>query len=235
MHTRPRQQTTAETRAGWHCRGCRWRSPPGHRRPPSLNRASRATPPSPAPGGLGCRRRLRRGPRRCAPPGRRRPDGRGSGSGHRATRHRGTTVPGASRRQQPHDRNARAGTDSGRDRNAVLAFVRPPRVIIVVGCRRSTRRVTHARERSATARRCARTFDVFERMLTASSFEFDADDRPGDRAEPGQRQFTNPVRQRQGPEAIADPDYQTELAQYNIELNVQPRPLPGDSRVGAGA
>ena len=29
-------------------------------------------------------------------------------------------------------------------------------------------------------------------------------------------------------EAIADPDFQTELAQYNIELNVRPRPLPGD-------
>ncbi len=30
-------------------------------------------------------------------------------------------------------------------------------------------------------------------------------------------------------EAIADPDYQTELAQFNIELNVAPRALPGDS------
>ncbi|GMA89268.1 hypothetical protein GCM10025868_45180 [Angustibacter aerolatus] len=30
-------------------------------------------------------------------------------------------------------------------------------------------------------------------------------------------------------ESIADPDYQTELGQYNIELNVSPRPLPGDS------
>ncbi|OYN98402.1 glutamate--cysteine ligase [Enemella evansiae] len=28
---------------------------------------------------------------------------------------------------------------------------------------------------------------------------------------------------------IADPDYQTELARFNIELNVDPRPLPGDS------
>src|SRR6478735_9147038 len=30
-------------------------------------------------------------------------------------------------------------------------------------------------------------------------------------------------------EEIADPDYQTELARYNIELNVPPRPLPGDA------
>src|SRR5690242_20876305 len=32
-------------------------------------------------------------------------------------------------------------------------------------------------------------------------------------------------------EEIADPGYQTELAQYNIELNVPPRPLPGDSAI----
>src|SRR5699024_1185146 len=30
-------------------------------------------------------------------------------------------------------------------------------------------------------------------------------------------------------EAIADPEYQTELAQFNIELNVAPRPLPGEA------
>ncbi|HET7278876.1 MAG TPA: glutamate--cysteine ligase [Dermatophilaceae bacterium] len=71
--------------------------------------------------------------------------------------------------------------------------------------------------------------DVFERMLAQSSFEFerpmtgleielnlvDADYQP---------RFANAeVLQR-----IADPAFQTELAQYNIELNVHPRPLPGD-------
>ncbi|SNS21127.1 glutamate-cysteine ligase family protein [Rhodococcoides kyotonense] len=30
-------------------------------------------------------------------------------------------------------------------------------------------------------------------------------------------------------DAIADPDYQTELGQFNIEINVEPRPLRGDS------
>ncbi|WP_072801845.1 glutamate-cysteine ligase family protein [Rhodococcoides yunnanense] len=30
-------------------------------------------------------------------------------------------------------------------------------------------------------------------------------------------------------DAIADPDYQTELGQFNIEINVEPRPLHGDS------
>lgn len=70
--------------------------------------------------------------------------------------------------------------------------------------------------------------DVFERMLTQSSFEFD---RPltgmeielnlvDDDLDPT---FTNAAVL----ESIADPDYQTELGQYNIELNVDPRPLPG--------
>ena len=30
-------------------------------------------------------------------------------------------------------------------------------------------------------------------------------------------------------EAIDDPEYQTELAKFNIELNVAPRPLPGNA------
>ena len=70
--------------------------------------------------------------------------------------------------------------------------------------------------------------DVFERMLTQSSFEFD---RPltgmeielnlvDDKLDPT---FTNAAVL----DSIADPDYQTELGQYNIELNVDPRPLPG--------
>ena len=57
-----------------------------------------------------------------------------------------------------------------------------------------------------------------------------ADDRPGDRAQPRRRRL--PAARSPTPRcstAIADPDYQTELARYNIELNVPPRPLPGDS------
>ena len=72
--------------------------------------------------------------------------------------------------------------------------------------------------------------DVFERMLTQSSFEFD-------RPMTGLEIELNLVDGEQQPhfhnaevlEAIADPGFQTELAQYNIELNVPPRPLPGDS------
>ena len=34
--------------------------------------------------------------------------------------------------------------------------------------------------------------------------------------------------------AIANPDFQTELGQFNIEINVRPRELPGDSPRRAG-
>jgi gamma-glutamyl:cysteine ligase YbdK (ATP-grasp superfamily) len=71
--------------------------------------------------------------------------------------------------------------------------------------------------------------DVFERMLAQSSFEFD---RPMTGLEielnlvdaDYQPNFANA----EVLERIADPDFQTELARYNIELNVHPRPLPGD-------
>ncbi|GGL23698.1 glutamate--cysteine ligase [Phycicoccus endophyticus] len=72
--------------------------------------------------------------------------------------------------------------------------------------------------------------DVFERMLTQSSFAFD-------RPMTGLEIELNLVDGQQQPHfhneevlaAIADPGYQTELARYNIELNVPPRPLPGDA------
>ena len=75
-----------------------------------------------------------------------------------------------------------------------------------------------------------RDLDVFERMLSHSQFEFD-------RPMTGIEVELNLVSEDLGPkldnkailEQIADPDYQTELARYNIELNVPPRPLPGDS------
>ncbi len=75
-----------------------------------------------------------------------------------------------------------------------------------------------------------RDLDVFERMLSHSQFEFD-------KPMTGLEIELNLVSDDLGPrlnnkkvlEQIADPDYQTELARYNIELNVPPRPLPGDS------
>ncbi|WP_353508974.1 glutamate--cysteine ligase [Intrasporangium sp.] len=75
-----------------------------------------------------------------------------------------------------------------------------------------------------------RDLDVFERMLGHSQFEFD-------RPMTGLEIELNLVNGDLGPkldnksilEQIADPDYQTELARFNIELNVRPRPLPGDA------
>lgn len=72
--------------------------------------------------------------------------------------------------------------------------------------------------------------DVFEQMLATRSFEFD---------EPmiGMEIELNLVDSDYQPKmdnaevlaAIADPEYQTELAQFNIEFNVAPRPIGDDS------
>ena len=72
--------------------------------------------------------------------------------------------------------------------------------------------------------------DVFETMLTQSSFEFD-------RPLTGMEIECNLVDGDYQPAmtntdvlaSIADPAYQTELGAYNIEFNVPPRPLPGQS------
>ncbi|MGK7221456.1 glutamate--cysteine ligase [Kocuria flava] len=70
--------------------------------------------------------------------------------------------------------------------------------------------------------------DVFERMLGGTAFEFD---RPltGLEIELNlvDEDFEPAFRNAEVLAEIADPEYQTELAQYNIELNVAPRPLPG--------
>ena len=85
-------------------------------------------------------------------------------------------------------------------------------------------------ERQRYREKVRQNLDVFERMLTTSSFEFD-------RPMTGLEIELNLVDTDMQPHfhnekvlhAIADASYQTELAQYNIELNVPPRPLPGDS------
>jgi hypothetical protein len=70
--------------------------------------------------------------------------------------------------------------------------------------------------------------DVFETMLTQSSFEFD---RPmtGMEIECNlvDAEYQPAMSNREVLESIADPAYQTELGAYNIEFNVPPRPLPG--------
>ncbi|GGB66105.1 glutamate--cysteine ligase [Knoellia flava TL1] len=85
-------------------------------------------------------------------------------------------------------------------------------------------------ERQRYREKVRQNLDVFERMLTQDQFEFE-------RPMTGLEIELNLVNGDYDPhfanaevlQAIADPGYQTELAQYNIELNVPPRPLPGDS------
>ena len=85
-------------------------------------------------------------------------------------------------------------------------------------------------ERQRYREKVRQNLDVFERMLAGSQFEFD-------RPMTGMELELNLVSGDMQPRfanaevlaAIADTDFQTELAQYNIELNVQPRPLPGDA------
>ncbi|HHU10170.1 MAG TPA: glutamate--cysteine ligase [Intrasporangiaceae bacterium] len=88
-------------------------------------------------------------------------------------------------------------------------------------------------ERQRYREKVRQNLDVFEQMLATSQFEFD---KPLTGLEielnlvdaAWQPKFGNAAVL----EHIANPDYQTELAQYNIELNVAPRPLPGDEALG---
>ncbi len=90
---------------------------------------------------------------------------------------------------------------------------------------------TYTREqRQAYRAKVRRCLDVFERMLVEHSFDF---------GQPmtGLEIELNLVDEHWQPdmsnaevlEAIADPDFQTELGRYNIEFNVPPRGLAGDS------
>jgi len=79
----------------------------------------------------------------------------------------------------------------------------------------------------AKVRRC---LDVFARMLTESKFDFE-------RPLTGLEIEFNLIDSRHDPAmkntdvltAIANPDFQTELGRFNIEINVRPRELSGDS------
>jgi len=98
-----------------------------------------------------------------------------------------------------------------------------------MGAETSAQRYTRE-ERQRFREKVRQDLDVFERMLNQSSFEFDG-------PMTGLEIELNLVDASYDPhfhnaavlEAIADPDFQTELAKYNIELNVPPRPLPGDA------
>ena len=85
-------------------------------------------------------------------------------------------------------------------------------------------------DRTRYRQKVRRCLDVFERMLRESRFDFE---RPmtgleielnlvDDHGDPT-------MRNAEVLNSIADPDFQTELGQFNIEINVAPRPLGGTS------
>ncbi|NNG19089.1 glutamate--cysteine ligase [Naumannella sp. ID2617S] len=85
-------------------------------------------------------------------------------------------------------------------------------------------------QRQQFRRKVRRGLDAFEQMLAQRHFD-------SERPLTGLEIELNLVNDQGRPSfhnaevlaEIADPDYQTELARFNIELNVAPRPLPGDS------
>jgi len=85
-------------------------------------------------------------------------------------------------------------------------------------------------ERQRYREKVRQDLDVFEQMLARSIFDFE-------RPLIGMEIELNLVDDRYQPrmtnaevlERIADPGFQTEIGQYNIELNVNPRPMPGDA------
>ena len=87
-------------------------------------------------------------------------------------------------------------------------------------------------DRTRYRQKVRRCLDVFERMLSQSQFDFE---RPmtgieielnlvDERGDPA-------LRNAQVLEAISHADFQTELGQFNVEINVQPRTLAGDAAV----
>ncbi|MFL6112361.1 MAG: glutamate--cysteine ligase, partial [Catenulispora sp.] len=90
------------------------------------------------------------------------------------------------------------------------------------------RREFTRQDRQRYRQKVRRCLDVFARMLRESRFDFE---RPlsgleielnlvDDYREPS-------MRNEEALKAIADPDFQTELGQFNIEINVAPRRLSG--------
>jgi hypothetical protein len=87
-------------------------------------------------------------------------------------------------------------------------------------------------ERRRYREKMRQNLDVFEQMLAQSSFDYE-------RPLTGMEIELNLVDENYGPtmtnaevlERIADPGFQTELGQYNIEFNVNPRALPGDASI----
>jgi hypothetical protein len=88
-------------------------------------------------------------------------------------------------------------------------------------------------DRTRYRQKVRRCLDVFERMLGEARFagsrslvgleiELNLVDSAGDPT----------MRNQEVLDAIANPDFQTELGQFNVEINVPPAPLAGDALVG---
>lgn len=111
----------------------------------------------------------------------------------------------------------------------VLSGVERERQVVVVGDDVEQRRFTR-RDRHEFRQKVQDCLDVLATMLADATFDV---------GEPkiGLEIELNLVDDTMGPamanaevlEAIADPDYQTELGQFNIEINVAPRPLSASS------
>ncbi len=94
-------------------------------------------------------------------------------------------------------------------------------------------RVFTREDRTRFRHKVRQCLDVFARMLRESRFD-------AERPRTGIEIELNLVDENSDPalrnadvlEAIADPDFQTELAQFNIEINVAPRTLQGDGLAG---
>ncbi|HZQ31567.1 MAG TPA: glutamate--cysteine ligase [Mycobacterium sp.] len=85
-------------------------------------------------------------------------------------------------------------------------------------------------QRREYRRKVQLSLDVFETMLAQSSFEFERQ-LTGMEIECNlvDEQYQPAMANREVLAAIADPAFQTELGAYNIEFNVPPRTLPGES------
>ncbi|MDQ2847359.1 MAG: glutamate--cysteine ligase [Actinomycetota bacterium] len=87
-------------------------------------------------------------------------------------------------------------------------------------------------QRQRYRRKVQQCLDVFERMLVDHHFDFE---RPLTGLEIELNLVTADMQPAMANaevlKAIEDPAYQTELGRYNIELNVPPRPLPGESAI----
>ena len=94
-------------------------------------------------------------------------------------------------------------------------------------------RVFSRADRAAYRQKVRTSLDVFAQMLSEARFDFELPmtgleielNLVDERAEPAMRNAEVLA-------AIADPSFQTELGQFNIEINVAPRRLAGDGFTG---